>query len=391
MEDYGAKPAFMQRILVALEKSNETVLDEISQDSVALAGIAEQAVSALPDADGLVAADDYDAETPTNFAAIMKSLSGLFSNLSGDQLDAEIASAIDKLKDTVGDIQTGKLLSDSERKRATLSEKQDKIKEQQEKIDEAEKAAKKSRRFGRLAAAFSVIAAVASIVAGVIAVATGVGAAAGALMIAGGVVGMISAADSIKALKTGEGFLSPGMSKALMITGLVLAGASIMMAVGPAMAKGIMGIVLRMTTQADDAVAAGASVGTKVASQADDLVAAGSKVAAQSDDVAASGHVAAYVKDASMGVTAVSGVGTTVGAIGQSITSKDAAFLQADAQELQADQKLLEAFMQVLDDFIDILIDQISGEDSRFNQMLGEIQASMNDRGNTFAKAKFSA
>ncbi|MGC3218490.1 type III secretion system translocon subunit SctE, partial [Pseudomonas aeruginosa] len=62
----------------------------------------------------------------------------------------------------------------------------------QQKIRESEEAAKEAEKSGLAAKIFGWISAIASIFVGAIMVATGVGAAAGALMIAGGVLGVVS-------------------------------------------------------------------------------------------------------------------------------------------------------------------------------------------------------
>lgn len=67
-----------------------------------------------------------------------------------------------------------------------------KMEDNQQKIRESEEAAKEAQKSGLAAKIFGWISAIASIIVGAIMVATGVGAAAGALMIAGGVMGVVS-------------------------------------------------------------------------------------------------------------------------------------------------------------------------------------------------------
>jgi len=527
MIDYGTNRTRAEK-LIPTDKTNEQVLEEASKNETVLAGVAEQFASEMPEVNGSKKLRAEQGSAAKNAKEILGSLSKLMSKRDGDAQDAEIASAISKLKDIVGDVQTGRLLADEEAKRNTLAEKQDKIEEQQEKQEEAAKARKKSRFFRRLVAAFTIIASVASIVMGTLLAVVPGTQVLGAMMIAGGVMGIVGAADSLHAVNTGKGFLSEKAALAITIVGAVIAVATIFVSMGNAIAAAAKSAVSKIGDVANMAMKILANMGqafkagiSKAATMMDDMfmafktamknfidelmtgagasggntlkssvgetvqnfvttaltkmgeavrymknlmvsfgknpldeIATGVSKASQSmreafenfasqmksyydemltklddlpsmkeafiafydkvknfvdrvlsttlDDVKAFGaqmksSVGAmqnYSEESlKLGSTVVSGtsqVGEGIGTVGVAALDMKTASLSADAKQLAADTKELEAFMQALDDFIDILISQISGENSRFAEMLSDVQTSINDRGQTFGRARFS-
>ncbi|PTW56671.1 hypothetical protein C8N35_111134 [Breoghania corrubedonensis] len=336
-------------------------------------GLAGYAATALPEAGGGANTKSGSAGSASrSYGAVMGALGRLMSRTGGDALDAELASAIAKMKDIVGDVQTGKLLSDEEKKRAALGEKQKKIGEAQDKFDEAQKAKEKSGIFGWIKTAFSAIAAAISIVVGAALIATGVGAAVGALMIAGGVIGLIMTVDSIVNATTGKGIMGNIAYSVAMNQGKTEEEAAKIASdwdTGFAITMAVVAVALAIAT-----------IGVGFSSLASASTGVAEATQATMKTVQIAGEAAAGIAT----------VGEASSSVGQAITNKEAADLGAQARTNQAEGKRMEAFIQTLDDFIDVLVDQISGANSRFNAMLETVQGSMNDRANTMGRAHFT-
>ncbi|EGQ8145390.1 type III secretion system translocon subunit VopB [Vibrio parahaemolyticus] len=106
---------------------------------------------------------------------------------SADDFEVELAAITDKLKSAQNELKIQEV-------KVAKAKHEQEMAENQEKIKESEAAAKEAQKSGLASKIFGWISAVVSIVVGAIMVATGVGAAAGALMIAGGVMGVVSMA-----------------------------------------------------------------------------------------------------------------------------------------------------------------------------------------------------
>ncbi|MET2952792.1 type III secretion system translocon subunit SctE [Vibrio harveyi] len=104
---------------------------------------------------------------------------------STNDFEVELAAITDKLKSAQNDLKIQEVKVAKAKHEQEMSENLSKIKESEEALQKAEKAGQASKIIGWFAA-------IASIVVGSILVATGFGAAVGALMIAGGVMGVIS-------------------------------------------------------------------------------------------------------------------------------------------------------------------------------------------------------
>lgn len=142
--------------------------------------------------------------------------------------------------------------------------------ENEKKIQESAESAKEAKKSGLFAKIFGWISAIASIVIGAIMVATGVGAAAGALMIAGGVMGVVTQAVQQAAA---DGLISPEVMKVLgpVLTAIEAAFAVISAVVtfgGAAADKlGKLGAMIGklVATEGPKAAANGAKLGTQIA------------------------------------------------------------------------------------------------------------------------------
>ncbi|MEP1396755.1 hypothetical protein [Roseibium sp.] len=355
-------------------QNDAPVQPDVNQKNTLQAGIAAQAAGALPEATAGSRKVAGSAAGVLNSAAdIMKSLGKMMSKAGGDALDAELAHAISKLKDVVGDVQTGKLLNDEERKRASLSDKQEKLKEAEAKQEEAKQAKEEAGFWNWVRIGFTALASAISIAVGSVLVATGVGAAIGGLMIAGGIVGLIMTADSIIQQASGKGIMGNIAYDNAIAQGMSEADANKVASdwdTGFSITMTVVSLALAVGT-----LGAGFS---SLATATSGTVSAATQIAAKTVQVA--GNIS----------SGVATIGSSVATIGGSVTRYEAAEKSAEAQELRADGKDIEAVMQALDDFIDILMNQISGENSRFNAMLDDVMGSMKDRANTMARAQFS-
>ncbi|MGL6619182.1 type III secretion system translocon subunit SctE [Aeromonas hydrophila] len=164
---------------------------------------------------------------------------------SPEEFEIELGKMTSELEQTQKKLK----LADLERIRA---ENLKKIDENQTKMKEASEAADKAKKSGLASKIFGWISAIASMVIGAILVATGVGAAAGALMIAGGVVGVVNMAVQQAAA---DGLISKEVMDQL---GPALMGIEIALAV--------LSVVVTFGAGAAGAIAkAGAKIGGKVA------------------------------------------------------------------------------------------------------------------------------
>lgn len=308
-----------------------------------------------------------------SYSAVMGALGRMMSKTGGDALDAELAMAISKMKDVIGDVQTGKMVNDQERKRASLSEKQEKIKESQEKFEEAQQARKKAGIWNWVKIGISALASAISIAVGSALTITGVGSAVGALMIAGGSIGLAMAIDSCVQEGTGKGVMG----------NLVHWGATTLAGKTDEEAS-------KMAADWDTAVAITMAVAAVVVAVA--TFGAGSSgiaTAAQGAGKAAQETMQAIkiAGDTAEGITAL---GTTVTTVGQAVNEYEAATISAEGKQDQADIKSMEAMLQMLDTFIDTVFEQLQESMQSANENLATIQGSMNDHGKTMYTAKFT-
>ncbi|MGL5707103.1 MAG: type III secretion system translocon subunit SctE [Aeromonas sp.] len=183
----------------------------------------------------------------------------LLANLaftSPDEFEIELGKITSEVEKTQKKLK----LADIERARTVNFKK---IDENQAKIKETEEAAEKAQKSGLASKIFGWISAIASIIVGAIMVATGVGAAAGALMIAGGVVGVVSMALQ-QAAKDGliSSDVMDTLSKVLMAVEMLLAVISAVVTFGGSAASAIAKGVSKVSTKAAEMLT---KAGTKIA------------------------------------------------------------------------------------------------------------------------------
>ena len=356
------------------ERSNEQLLDDRIHDPVA-PGLGGQMADDMP-------TDEYQAarrKVMRSYESMMAALSPLISKRDEGDLDVELASAIEKMKEVIGDVQTTKLLNDNERKRLTLHEKQQKIQEAEENLTQAAEKSEKKSLWAKITAIFTVVAAAVELVLGAITcVANPV---AGVAMMASGALGVVLAADSIAEAFNGAGFLSGDAKVALMACMGVLTVISI---------GGCLGL-------GSKAMKAAKSLSARVSAQTgQSTVAQSAATAGQSASNAARqtantvGRASVMAEAAGNVMSGIAQTGEIAGTIVVASYDVEIGELRSDAGRARADAKAIEAMTLLLDEFIDVLMNQMSGQNSRCAAMLEEIMASMEDRGESQARVRFS-
>ena len=286
----------------------------------------------------------------------------LLANLaltSPDEFEIELGKMTSELEKTQKKLK----LADIERARA---ENLKKIDENQTKMKEAEEAAEKAKKSGLASKIFGWISAIASIVIGAILVATGVGAAAGALMIAGGVVGVVNMAVQQAAA---DGLISKEvmdkLGPALMGLEIALAVLSAAVSFGASAIGGLAKIAGKMGAK-------GAEIAAKLTVKAAEVSAKlGSTVASTTTKAVKLGtQTADLVLDVSSGVT------KTVDSVNQASLQNKQADLVENRQVMTALEgvmdKLKEALSQMTEAFqqvMEMIFQMITAKGAMLNNL----------------------
>ena len=239
-----------------------------------------------------------------------------------------------------------------------------------EKIKEAQEAAKEAQKSGLAAKIFGWISAVASIVVGAIMVATGIGAAVGALMIAGGVVGVTNMAVQQMAK---DGLISPKVMEAL---GPILMAVEIAIAVVAAVVTfggAAAGAIAKMAGKAAEMAARmGSKTAQMVAKVVSETMAGmGSKIAGVAGDVLS--------RSGMHGVKYGVQISDTVMNVGTGVTQSVASGLEAKAADRNADVKEsraeIAALQMVMDRIRDLLRQIVESGAQTMEQVLQMMHA----------------
>lgn len=261
---------------------------------------------------------------------------------SPEELEIELGKMTSELEQTQKKLK----LADLERIRA---ENLKKIDENQTKMKEASEAADKAKKSGLASKIFGWISAIASIVIGAILVATGVGAAAGALMIAGGVVGVVNMAVQQAAA---DGLISKEVMDHL---GPALMGIEIALAV--------LSVVVTFGAGAAGAIAkAGAKIGGKVA----DVTAKMAVKAAELSAKLGSSAATTFAKTVKFGTQTAELVLDVGNGVSKTVDSS----MQADAQIKQANLLENRQVMTDLQGVMDKLKEALSQMTESFQQVM---------------------
>ncbi|MDX8355152.1 type III secretion system translocon subunit SctE [Cognatiyoonia sp. IB215182] len=331
-----------------------------------------------------------------SYEVVSQSLSKFFPTLTGDKIDILVAEVTLQLKEIVGKTDTNELNAKEEQKRQNAAEQRAAAEDAQKALDDAKAAEAKARKSGLFGKIFGGIAAALAIVVGAILIATGVGAVLGAALIVGGVASGMMLADQIVAEKNG----GTGMF-GLMATKFMEARGFSEEAIERNAAKwdkafkivAITAIVLSaVVTMGAGFAASSASAGSAAAGSATGAAAAAGGTTGTVTLTAASNvsRVADLIQKVSTGVSSLAMLGSGVATATTTVFSYQASQDQAEAFRNQADVARTQALNELLNDFIDQILTRISGTTSQFHAMLDEVVASVKDRGDTFARAKFA-
>lgn len=320
--------------------SNGTQFDGAGSVAAGVAG----AVGAIPEA--LLA---------FSFTSIVESLDKLSPKMSSDDLEVALSEAEAKLKDTLNQTAISSINISSAAKKAALTQQQHELEDAQNKINEAASQNGDNDIWDKVKLAFQALGAVLMVAVGTLLCATGVGAALGGLMIAAGVVGLISTINSAIQMATGHGLLGE-IVKACGGSDTQAGDADIAFAVGLA----VVGIAMAIATGG-----AGAA-----------------------EDLDAIAQAATSISEAVNGeISIASGVGDAV-ATG---VSYEASTETADAKDDDAQAKDIQAFANQIDGFITMMIKHLAGMNKSFSNSLGSMMDALQDVNKTVSHAKLTA
>ncbi|MCP8939515.1 hypothetical protein NK718_13395 [Alsobacter sp. SYSU M60028] len=272
--------------------------------------------------------------------------------------DSELAEVIAKLKKAQDDSANGKVEMDTKRQQSAIKDKEAKLKEADAKQAEANEKSKSVSIWDKIKLAFQALAAAFSIFLGAIVAAIPGAQALGALMIAGGIVGLVSVINDAVKMATGAGILG-NIAKACGGDETAVMACDI--AFGAALA--ITGLAL------------GIASGKFDVSQLAGFAAGIARVAQQVGST----------------VTKVVETANAVGSAAAAGVSFSAAEQRKEAKELQAGAKRDSADLQGIEDQLDLALQMLMRAADAFNGMMDALTDKLNDRGEVLSHAKLTA
>lgn len=322
-----------------------------------------ETVGETPPGGGIIGTDGGpppDIGVLTAYGALMGSLFALMPQMSSEEISLKLVEVTNKLKKTMEESEIDKIKSDTEKKRDMIGEKQAKIEEAQKKMDEAQEAREKASIWDKIKLAFQALGAALMVLAGIFMATIPGFQVVGGLMIAAGVVGIISMIDAATKTATGLGIAgnldklaNPDKPEGWAVADTVF-GASLAVA----------GLALAIAT----IFVPGPKDPTEIARALSNLVKLGSGIA-----------------------SAAIGAATAAGDITTGVIKYVAAEKEAGAKTTQAETKEMEAIIAQMDDFIDMALARLMATTERFNEMLDSLTDAIQDRGNSLSRARFSA
>lgn len=312
---------------------------------------------------------------------------------SGMDVEVLLVQVAVAMRDTEATSQKAKINTDQEAKKAQMQEKEKKLEEAQKKLEEAEEKRKSGSLLDKIKLAFEWIGAIIAVAVAAVMIATGVGAVVGGLLLAAAVTAIVMAIDSTVTAATGHG-IAGNIAKAAGASPEEIAKADM----GFKISMAVLGIALSL-----------AAGGANVVGAAKSAISAGKAAA---DMGMAAKEVALAAKTAFMAALKESGNALSMGArmtqrvatisevvIGGGTAAMEGAKagikyeetnLRAEAKQFEAQSKVDEAVMQMLDDLIDQALTRLMAAGDRFNTILDDIMAAVNERGQTLGKARFA-
>ncbi|MFP7674922.1 hypothetical protein ACG74X_16350 [Marivita sp. S0852] len=321
--------------------------------------------------------------------SIMGALRNFMPAANTPDFEVRLAEIAAKMKETQGQAETDRVVTDQEIKKQNLRENQVKIEEAQRKMDEAAAKRDSGGIFGKIAAALQLVGGAALIAIGLAAAVIGgvfsggmaafAGVAimgAGALMMLGGIDGMVSEFNDGKGIIASVADVVAGMFGEELsddwIMGLNIASAVVMVLASLALAAVTLGVA---GAGAIVAIKSGlASLGIAIGNG----VASGAKAVSTAANLA-SGLVQAAISIAGAGVQ-----------IAENVNKLEVADLEHEAANKHADAAELQAMMAALDDLIDQALQMMMASSDRFNGMIDEAIAMMKDTGDVMSTQRFA-
>jgi hypothetical protein len=291
--------------------------------------------------------------------ALMESILSMMPPMSQEDEDVVLAEIEAKMKETLCKTDVEAIKNKQNEKLAMLQQKTAQDQASEKKLQEAHEAQQNASIWDKVRLAFQILAAVIAVVVAVVAIATGVGAPMGVLLVAGAIVAVTMAIDSITQEATPDHL-------------------------------GIAG-ELRLASDHSDHSQADK---LKDAQKADEIfsytmmavgfaVAVATVVAAPmniADAATQASKMAMKVGDVVTGV--VDGLGAASG-VGAAVYSYDATKDQADALKTQSQSTALKGAMKELDAFIDTLIKHLQGVQQTFDDVLDALVDAAKDKNKT--------
>ncbi len=294
-------------------------------------------------------------------AVVAMGLSALLQTLrnfgpkDGGDFESKLADITAKLRGVSGEVETDKVLNEQESKRLNMKENQAKIEEAEKKLEEAEAKKKSGNIFDMIAMAFQALGALLMVALGAVLAAIPGMQSVGGLMIAAGVIMMVSLVNSIVAkTNDGAGILGSIVKAAGGdATGIMAADMAFMAATV------IASLVLAAFTGGSSAATAVSALATAIKGVANTMNA----------------------------VTSTASAFATVGSAGYNLS---AAQDKKSAAELQSESQDIQAMMQQLDDIIDQALQMLQEQANRFNAVLDSVTDMLNETAQTLASTRFS-
>lgn len=277
-----------------------------------------------------------------------------------DDFEVELAFITDKLKSAQNKLKIQEV-------KVAKAKHEHEMLENQEKLKESEVAVKKAHKSGLASKIFGWISSVASLVIGTVMVATGIGAAAGALMVAGGVMGVVSMVmqePEVQDAMKKAGINTNALNKVMMALEITVAVIGAVVTFGGAAASGIAKLAAKSAGSIAQKVN---DIATKTATNMAKIVDMGSKAATTT---AKATRFGAETVDLTINV----GKGTT-----DSVHAAN----NAHVTEIQADITDLRANMTLSQAVIDKLKEEIGKMMADFQEIMSVIMQMVQAKGET--------
>ncbi|MCL3883291.1 hypothetical protein [Marivita sp. GX14005] len=316
-----------------------------------------------------------DAALPEATLAAGLSLLGALRNFmpaaNAPDFEIRLAEIAAKMKETQGNSETDRVVTDQEIKKQNLLENQARIEEAQKKMDEANAKRDDGGFWGKFTAVAQILGGLAVMAAGAVTIAAGIGVA----VFTGG-------ASALVAVPIGAGIV---MSGALM----AFSGADEACKQWND-GKGIVASVVELFgAELSDEWIMGLNIATTVTVAAATL-AVGLAMLPFAIFSGGAAQVAALASLAPTMIQSSIGITNGVGDIARGVTNIQAAKLQHEAADMFAESDELNAMMSALDDLIDQALAMMMASSERFNAMIDEAISMMKDTGDVMSNQRFA-